>query len=213
MGLTQCSFKTWNIELEWGKTPRDFTVLVKVKGKSGYKAQLKHPVEEAQTEGETSWWKRCEDRECKDGPLRESGAGLSCCLIRRDRAGPPKREGSRLSRLTSSPAGRGNTAWLWATLSERDGELSLPAFTLILHHMYTPTLPLSHIVWNNSSWLLFLFFSFLHFPFGRNGSPSPSVRIYSDCRNPPQINTDVSSNSFKNSKGTINQALEQFSLV
>lgn len=144
--------------LEWGKTPRDFPFLVKVK--SGYKAQLKHPQLMKHKRKQRGAGERCKDRECKDGPLRESGAGLGCCLIRRDRAGPPKREGSLLSRLTSRPAGRGNAAWLWATLSERDGELSLPAFTLILHHMYIPPLPLSHIVWNNSSWLLFPFFFF-----------------------------------------------------
>lgn len=83
-----------------------------------------------------------------------SEAGLSCRLIRADRAGPPKRGGPGLSgrtqaALLAEAARRGR-------LSERDGELSVPAFTLVLYH---PPTPLSQTQADG--------FSLLHFPFAR----------------------------------------------
>lgn len=197
--------------LEWGKTPRDFTFLVKVKVKSGYKAQLKQPqLMKHKRKQRRAGANAAGAGNVRTAPSVSLGRGLAA--VWSDVTEPDRQSERALAYLGSQAAllaeatqrgcGRRRQSVTASSLSPLS-----PSFSITC----TPPLPLSHIVWNNSSWLLFPFF--LHFPFGWNGSPSPSVIIYSDCRNPPQINTEASSNSFKNSKGTINQALEQFSLV
>lgn len=87
-----------------------------------------HKLRQKRDSENTEW------RECKDGALGEREVGLSCRLSRRDRAGPPKREGSGLSgrtqaALLAEAARRGRGCCCWSVTASSPSPLS-PSFSI-----------------------------------------------------------------------------------